>query len=240
MKGKAIAEQRASRQGLREDLGIRLRNAREQRNVGLRELARRIGVSASLISQIENGKSEPSISTLFAIVGELGLPVNEIVWDSAQTSAAPAAAPAGGGADGQSPASRVRLRGAGVAVSPMQDPDSRATIHIESGVSWQRLTAQPDHDVDFLYLRYEPGSESTPARSLMRHNGREFGYVLSGTLQVTIGFDTYEVAPGFSIAFDCTEPHRLANVGDEPVEAIWFVVGRRHTMAHEEDSASMG
>lgn len=45
---------RADRAGLSEGLGTRLRRARESRNIGLRELARRIGVSASLISQIEN------------------------------------------------------------------------------------------------------------------------------------------------------------------------------------------
>src|SRR5438552_8443835 len=69
------------RHELRDDLGHRLRVAREQKNIGLRELARRLGLSASLISQIETGKTEPSINTLFAIVSELELPVNEIVFD---------------------------------------------------------------------------------------------------------------------------------------------------------------
>ena len=59
------------RQSLHDDLGHRLRAARERKNIGLRELARRLGVSASLISQIETGKSEPSINTLFAIVSVL-------------------------------------------------------------------------------------------------------------------------------------------------------------------------
>ena len=72
------------RQGLRDDLGQRLRAAREQKKIGLRELARRLGMSASLISQIETGKTEPSINTLFAIVSELELSVNEIVFDSRQ------------------------------------------------------------------------------------------------------------------------------------------------------------
>src|SRR6478752_7663155 len=72
------------RQTLRHDLGHRLRAAREQKSIGVRELARRLGVSASLISQIETGKTEPSINTLFAIVSELELSVNEIVFDAKQ------------------------------------------------------------------------------------------------------------------------------------------------------------
>ena len=80
---------RSSRQSLRNDLGHRLREAREQKKIGLRELARRLGVSASLISQIETGKTEPSINTLFAIVSELELSVNEIVFDSKQDAGLP-------------------------------------------------------------------------------------------------------------------------------------------------------
>ena len=70
--------------------------------------------------------------------------------------------------------------------SPVQRANERLSIHIDSGVSWQRLTAHPDHDVDFLLLRYEPGGESTAPESLMRHNGKEYGYILSGRLRVTI------------------------------------------------------
>jgi len=65
----------------------------------------------------------------------------------------------------------------------------------------------------------------------MRHNGTEYGYVLSGRLQVSLGFDNYVLEPGDSISFDCTQPHRFSTVGDETVEAVWFVVGRRNTLS---------
>jgi transcriptional regulator with XRE-family HTH domain len=210
--------------GLRDGLGARLREAREARNMTLRELARRLGLSPSLISQVETGKSQPSISTLFAIVGELEIPVNEVVWE------ADAAGP-----DRTPPSRDVDVSRAH---SPLQRAKERLSIHIDSGVSWQRLTSQPDHDVDFLLLRYEPGGESTAPESLMRHNGKEYGYVLSGRLRVTIGFESYELGRGDSISFDCTEPHRLAAVGDQPVEAVWFVLGRRHTAAADSESES--
>jgi transcriptional regulator with XRE-family HTH domain len=200
----------------------------------LRELARRLGVSPSLISQIETGKSEPSINTLFAIVGELELPVNEIVFDSQRSSArstpktvspaGDAATRAGESVPGEPPN------------SPVQRSTNRTSISLESGVSWQRLSAQPDHDVDFLYLRYPPGSESTPSHSLMRHNGTEYGYIVKGRLKVSIGFDNYELGPGDTISFDCTQPHRFATVGDEAVEAVWFVVGRRNTLSVDDAS----
>jgi len=221
------------REILRDDLGHRLRLARERKNIGLRELARRLGVSASLISQIETGKSEPSINTLFAIVSELELSVNEIVFEPRQgTPAAPQTAAAEfDGSAGSRPSPRSPADTGNAPDSPVQSGTNRTSISLESGVSWERLTAQPDHNVDFLLLRYPPGSESTPPHSLMRHNGTEYGYILSGRLQVTIGFETYEIGPGDSIAFDCTQPHRFATVGDETVEAVWFVLGRRATLS---------
>ena len=60
----------------------------------------------------------------------------------------------------------------------------------------------------------------------MRHPGREYGVVLEGQLGVQLGFDEYTLGPGDSIAFDSTKPHRLCNLGDVPVNGIWFVVGR--------------
>jgi len=56
---------------------------------------------------------------------------------------------------------------------------------------------------------------------LIRHVGTEYGFMLSGTLEITLGFETYQLNAGDSIAFDSSRPHRLANVGDVPVEAIW-------------------
>jgi len=229
----------ADRQSLRDGLGHRLREAREQKKIGLRELARRLGVSASLISQIETGKTEPSINTLFAIVSELELSVNEIVFDSRQDAGLPSGTAAPQAQNGEVVSRRTgEPAPADAPESPIQRSTNRTSISLESGVSWQRLTAQPDHNVDFLYLRYPPGSESTPSQSLMRHNGTEYGYILSGRLQVSIGFDTYEIGPGDTIAFDCTQPHRFATVGDETVEAVWFVLGRRKTLSVDDSAVA--
>lgn len=59
-------------------VGARIRQARLERGVGLRALAREVGVSASLVSQIETGKSQPSVSTLYAITTALGISVEAL------------------------------------------------------------------------------------------------------------------------------------------------------------------
>ena len=61
------------------DLGGRLRAERLGQGIGLREMARRLGISASALSQIETGKAQPSVSKLFDIVNLLGVSVDGLL-----------------------------------------------------------------------------------------------------------------------------------------------------------------
>ena len=194
------------------DLGSRLREERERARISQRELARRLGVSASLISQIESGQSKPSVSTLYAIVTELDVSLDDVfrVHDD-EPSIATAV-----GAESDS----------AVVARPVVHPTERHVVELDSGVIWERLTSHEHEDVDFLHVIYDVGGSSASDERLMRHPGREYGYVLSGRLGVQLGFERHELGPGDSIAFDSTTPHRLWNLGDEAVHGIWFVVGR--------------
>lgn len=199
------------------DIGSRLRRERERAGISQRELARRIGLSASMISQIESGQSKPSVSTLYAIVTELGVSVDDVFRghaDAAEARPPQASVPEVSGAE----------------PDPLVHPDDRHVIDLASGVRWERLTSHRHEDVDFLHVIYDVGGSSAGDGVLMRHPGREYGYVLSGHLGVQLGFEEYKLGPGDSIAFDSTTPHRLWNLGDEPVHGIWFVVGRESNL----------
>jgi mannose-6-phosphate isomerase-like protein (cupin superfamily) len=107
-------------------------------------------------------------------------------------------------------------------------PGARAVLNLETGVHWERLTATSDPVVEFLTVLYPPGASSCEEDSLMRHGGKEYGYVTSGRLGVRVGFEEYELTAGMAISFDSSSPHRLWAIGDEPAEAIWVVVGRQN------------
>jgi transcriptional regulator with XRE-family HTH domain len=185
----------------------RLRAARTEQSLSLRQLAARIGVSASLISQVETGKVQPSINTLYALARELGLSIDDLLLDEPQHR------------DGDSPPG---LDGRAAVVRAAE----RRVIQLNPGVRWERLTTTSDDGVDFFHVVYEAGAASMPAGSLHRHAGREWGYVMSGRLRVELDAETHELGPGDSIRFDSTTPHRLHNPGTEEMHAIWFVVGR--------------
>jgi transcriptional regulator with XRE-family HTH domain len=198
-------------------IGNRLRRERAERGLSLRELARRLDVSPSLVSQIETGKIQPSVRTLYAIVSELGVSLDDVFH-----------------AEGEPRVQVKRSQGtAASALMPeesaghVQRAESRQVVDLESGVRWERLTAQNEPGVEFLLTVYPPASESGPADALVRHTGREFGIVLTGTLGLTVGFADYTLGPGDSVFFDSTVPHRLHNDGKETVQAVWVVLGRQ-------------
>jgi mannose-6-phosphate isomerase-like protein (cupin superfamily) len=106
----------------------------------------------------------------------------------------------------------------------VQRADGRKIIDLASGVRWERLTPGSDTMTDFLEVIYSPGGHSTDERLPLRHDGHEYGLIISGTLQANVGFESYELGPGDSIAFDSSTPHEYLNKTGEPVHAIWVVV----------------
>ncbi len=186
--------------------------------MSLRDLAQRVKLSPSLISQIETGKARPSVGSLYAMTSALGISIDRLFTGTPDDSASDTGA--AGLATADHDGSKLVVRAT-----------NRKAIELESGVRWERLTAASHPDVDFLFVEYAPGGSS--AATMMRHAGREFGFVVSGTLTVTVNFDDYVLRPGDSIAFPSTTPHRLWNAGDEPVQAVWTVIGRhRSAVSH--------
>ena len=191
-------------------MGERLRAARLARNLTLRELAQRLGVSPSMISQIETGRASPSVSTLYALADELDVSLDELLFNDRRATLAQ---------DDNGPSS--------VGGQLMQRAAARKRIRLASGVVWERLTPLSEPDTEFLFVTYEVGGASSPENEYQRHAGHEWGFVIEGSLEVRIGFEEHLLEPGDSISFESTAPHRLANVGDSPVHAIWFVLGRQ-------------
>jgi transcriptional regulator with XRE-family HTH domain len=195
------------------DLGSRLRVAREGKGMTVRGLARYVGVSPSLVSQIERSRVMPSVGTLYAIANELGLVVDDLFR-------------------GSTPKTKGRDRSVEKESSfadiqnPVLQPNQRKTINLADGVRWERLTPAPDKDLEFLVVVYNAGAESCPKDALIRHGGKEYAYLISGHLGIKISFEEFELGPGDSISFDAQMPHRLWTIGREPAVAVWVVLNR--------------
>ncbi len=118
-------------------IGDRLRAERMKAGMSQRELARRLGLSPSLISQVESGLSKPSVGTLYAIVTELGLSLDRMIR----------------GGDYQA-------NGDGTSSEPFEPvvrSGQRKAIDLDSGVRWEELNATSEDGIDFVEAIYEVG-----------------------------------------------------------------------------------
>lgn len=191
-------------------VGARLREARTLRRLSLRSLAQSLGVSASLISQVETGKTQPSVSTLYAMANHLGLSLDELL----------------GGAPSATRTAAQPDRGDS-AVPNVQRAADNAVLEMENGVRWEHLASQPGGPADSILVTYQPGGSSSVEGKLMRHSGIEYAYILEGNLTLQLEFETHVLGPGDSLQFDSIRPHLFTNNGTTVAKGIWFVVGRR-------------
>jgi len=193
-------------------IGRRVAAHRERRGLRVAEFAREVGVSPSLISQIERGQARPSVSTLFAMAQALDVPVDAFFREQP-----------GGAGHTRSDA------------HPLQDttvPDGerpyvvrrgdRAAIDIEGGVRWERLTPRTLPHLDFMELVYGPHAQSNP--SLYTHPGSEMVLVTAGLLEISVGFERYRLEAGDSMHFPSSMPHQYVNPTGETTRAVTVIL----------------
>jgi transcriptional regulator with XRE-family HTH domain len=196
---------------------MRLALAKRRKALGMSMsgLARKAGVSPSMVSQIERGQTLPSVATLFALATALGADIDVFFGDHERSADRP-------------PARGIHASVDGAAGRPARESfyvvrgHERATVHISGGVRWERLTPAPPGMVDFLELVYAPGAESSAA--LYRHPGIEMTLVLDGTFRIDVGFEQYVLERGDSIQFASSLPHRYANPTNGVSRAVTAIV----------------
>ncbi len=205
------------------NLGARLKDVRLRSGLSVRGLARQVNVSPSFVSQIENGKSQPSVATLYAFAHLLNVSVDEL-FDGRDASDPP---------DGARPAEPMPGHNPSPVWQPSEyanrvsivHPAHRSRLDMAAGVVWERLAATPERGVNFIEIVYAPGASSTNNGERSAHTGYEYGYVTQGMLEVTIGEEVFNLHSGESLGFDSAIPHTLRNPGTGVMHGVWFVHG---------------
>lgn len=223
--------------GLADGIGRRLAEYRERRGLRVAQFARAIGVSPSLISQIERGQARPSVSTLFAMAQALDVPVDAFFraqerqdilaagevrsQEPGEVTHGQAVGSSGEQAGGPGPRPEHPADG-GAENRYVVRRENRPAIDIEGNVRWERLTPRTLPHLDFLELVYGPGAESNPTP--YTHPGTEMVLVTSGTLDITVGFERYRLRPGDSMHLPSSMPHRYVNPTGETTRAVTVIL----------------
>jgi len=184
-------------------IGTRLQGLRQEHRYSIRGLAQAAGVSASLISDIEHDKVEPSISTLKRLATTLGTTLAFFFTEA------------------KNPDGRVIRASERSVLGQSVPPRSNAARRVieTSGVRYEIASPPESGQIEAIYGRYEPGASLGDA---ITHEGEEWGMVLTGRLKVWVGEEIYFLDPGDAICFGSTIPHRMENVAEGPTEYIWI------------------
>ena len=223
------------------NLGARLKHHRQLAGLSLRELARQLGVSPSFVSQLENAKSQPSVATLYSISQLLDVSIDELFsTGEPATPVVPVPGPVHQHVRGPAPVRAVGEHGVvnrsdlgspadawpndkSLAKLCVTRPGERARLEMDSGVVWIQLATNTGADLDFIEVIYPPHSTSTNDNRMLQHAGSEFGYLIEGELELTVGFEVHTLHAGDAFGFDSSRPHLFANKTDGPARGVWYV-----------------
>lgn len=186
--------------------GRRMRQIRKEQNISIVELAKQVGVSKSLISQVERGEILPSLSTLEKVAAALRIDITEFF----KVEEPP------------------RLAESDVVVRR----NNRKVITIpNSSMVYQLLTPKLTQNLEFLIIEIPPGGDHTGEIETFKHDGEEYFLVLEGELQLRIGDEAYDLQAGDSGCFDSSHGHVWRNIKEEKgrflIAATAPMVGQR-------------
>jgi transcriptional regulator with XRE-family HTH domain len=173
-------------------IGERIKYLRLKKSMGLVELGRHTGLSASFLSQLETGRVVPTLRNLARIAMVFSKDLSYFFDPEPQTLFR-----VHRGKD------RVRL--------PQSNADDPAYYFESLGY------LVPDRQLDPYYAEFLPNKKEVRAH---QHTGCEFLYLLSGHLDVQHGEVTHHVEAGDAIYFDATTIHSYVCSGDEPARAL--------------------
>jgi len=181
-----------------DDLGARLRAARQQRGWTLDALSQRSGLSTGFLSQVERGQSTLSIVSLSAICRALGLRIETLFSsDRPLGEAAPVVTKA---------EEQLHIR---VGTSP-----------VTYGYLTRQLPTSPVQEL--LIAEFPPGTRPTEST----HEGEEFGYVLAGSLRLRLRDELFDLEAGDSYRVRATEPHAYSTSKSSAARVLMAVTQR--------------
>jgi transcriptional regulator with XRE-family HTH domain len=175
-------------------IGERIRRLRLKRSMGLVELGRHTGLSASFLSQLETGRVVPTLRNLARVAMVFGRDLSYFFEPEAH------------------PLFRVHRRSERVRLpqSGVEDP----TYYFES-----LAYMVPDRQLDPYYAEFVPARKTTEVRPHV-HPGYEFLYLLQGELEIRHGDRTHSLEAGDSVYFDAGTPHAYRCAGATPAVAL--------------------
>jgi len=192
-------------------LGARLREARQKKQITLNDLSKETGLSVSFLSRLERGETSASIASLIVIATTLGISLNDFFEEPA---------------DGHK----------GYILNRAKDREHRTPL-VAHGYSYRLSTGDlPGQQMSAFELTFPADSKEPP--ELVMHDGEEVLYLIEGSIEFQIGDETFVMQAGDCVHFNCSKPHMGRNLGKEDARLLMVVTpvhSREQSSSHEPD-----
>jgi len=175
-------------------IGIRIKKKREEKNITLTELAQKVGVTISCLSQIEKGKAFPSIINLKHIANSLDTTVGELIGEN------------------------ERLMN-----NPIMKKNERKLVRVENNGAELHLMSHHDEtkkmETFFIALKKDSDTKSI----MKKHIGEEFCYIISGKVELNLDDKKYTLDKGDCAYYNSNINHYIINLNSDISKILWIV-----------------
>ncbi len=179
------------------ELGKRIKKSREEKHLTLKAIEASAGISATHISEIERGKTSPTLGALLRIAGALG----------------------------KDPAYFLEEEDLGVVSVVTLENRLRQSLPGGAGTLERLTTSIPGGRLQASIITLSPGGESRSENH--SHYGNEAAVILSGTMRFFVGDESFALEEGDAIHYHCSEPHRYENASkSDDSSMIWLCTVR--------------
>lgn len=175
-------------------LGERIKRKREDLHLRLNELAKKVGISPSALSQIEKAKAFPSITTLKSIADNLYTTVGELIGENEILTNNPL----------------------------VKFSEKSFVVKNDSGTSLYLLSNHGNgKQMETFLMEFQEGSDSEDI--MKNHPGQEFCFVIKGQIEITVDDNTYLLDKNDSFYFNSARYHKARNIANGKSEIIWII-----------------
>ena len=176
-------------------LGEKIKFLRTEKNLSLKDLSQRSGISAAAIHKIEANGIIPTITTMMKIADSLGKNVSHFIEEDRKDK--------------------------DVVFVPAKKREPILTF--KKGLDLKGISAKQYGDFIMTAAYATVAVGATSGRSPMKHQGEELVYCLQGKIEFKIKDDTYVLSAGDSLNFRTHHDHKWKNVGNKEAKLIWVL-----------------
>ncbi len=173
------------------EFGKRIKQLRLSQGFTLKDIEARVGVSATHVSEIERGKTSPTVGALTKIAHALQV----------------------------NPSFLVDLP-VGDDISLTRDGERDRLVGPKHRAEWEILTREnPSAELSLFVLDLEPDMTEPMVRQ--PRSGDKFLHIIEGILQIEVGEQRFVLRRGDSIHFKASHPLRMLNLGESTCRVFW-------------------